>query len=594
MPNIKEQSINYLNKSFGDFRLSLMNFAKSYFPNTYNDFSEADPGTMFLEMSAYVGDVLGFYLDTQIQENLMLEAKERTNIIPLSYVLGYSPKMSYASVVDVDLYQIIGASTTIDVVANIVSVPSWSYAVDIPEFTKITTVPGIDYYIIEEAKFTQDGNPEVLFRDPTSYFLKKTVKAISATAKTAYISFGDVEKFAEANIVDNNILQISSVKDSSGNLWYEVPYLANDKIVVRTATSASTYISSSIKYLMNYQSVPQRFVSRFVDETTLKLQFGAGTTATADSSLLPTPDSLNLGNSLVPVTYFQGVYAQPKQLFARQYGLAPANTVLTASYLVGGGLSSNIDSNQIISIDTSNISFNVNDIYKTVIATNVSASAGGRGEDTLDEIRLNALAAYQAQNRAVTTEDYQLRALSMSPDFGKVSKAYCIKGNTNLSLDLYVLTYDSSGHLTQANSTLNSNLATYLESYRLATDAINIKNTYIVNIGCNFDITTNPGQSNAKVLADAISILQTYFDSNSWSINQPIILSDIYALLLQTRGVQSVAKVEIINLSGGNYSPIAYDIAAATQKQIVYPSVDMMIFELKYKDIDIKGRVTVP
>jgi len=86
--------------------------------------------------------------------------------------------------------------------------------------------------------------------------------------------------------------------------------------------------------------------------------------------------------------------------------------------------------------------------------------------------------------------------------------------------------------------------------------------------------------------------LKDYFNITKWSINQPINLSSIYTLLDQEKGVQTVQKVEIVNKAGDIYSQYAYNILGSTRNNIVYPSYDPMIFEVKFPDIDIKGRIT--
>jgi hypothetical protein len=596
---IKDQTINYLDKDFTDFKNSLLSFAQSYFPNTYTDFSDADPGMMFIEMSSYVGDVVGFYLDNQIQENILLQTREQNNIIQTSYAFGYRPKMSYSSVLDVDIYQVIAATSSISG-----SVPNYNFSIIVGEYTSLTSVNGVNFLTIEEARFDQASNPEVIFRDNNSFFLKQTVKAISATIKTASFDFTTPQKFDSVIISDTNILGILNAIDSNNQTWYEVPYLAESKIIIRN--NNPNYNNDGIPYLLQYQEVPNRYTTRFTDNLTLNLYFGAGVSNISDSNLFPNMNDLSLGNDLVPVTYFQGTYNKAKGLFSKQYGLAPSNIVLNVQYLVGGGISSNISSQQITSIDTSNIVFVPTDPYQSVLVNNPSGSSGGRSGDTVEEIRQNAMNAYQAQNRSVTKDDYVLRALSMPTDFGTMAKAIAIQDakisnnsgvgdsllNSNpLALSLYVLSYDSSGSLTQANDTLKQNLSTYLEGYRMATDAINIKDAFIVNIGVNFSITTNPGYNNSTVLTNCMIALQSYFSTDQWNINQTIVISDINFNLLKVKGVQSVPSIEIINLQGGNYSPYGYDIQAATQKNIIYPSIDPCIFEVKFPNIDISGRV---
>jgi hypothetical protein len=299
--------------------------------------------------------------------------------------------------------------------------------------------------------------------------------------------------------------------------------------------------------------------------------------------------------------------------FTQEYGLAPSSNIIVR-YLVGGGIKSNVPSNDLTTIDKSNIYFPsgvtgslADQILNSITSNNPDPASGGRDGDEIEELRNNALYSYQSQLRAVTSEDYMVRALSLPTEYGSVSKVYVTQDiskeriptptistterNNPLSLDLYILAYDSNYNLTTASTTLKENLAKYLNRYRMATDALNIKDAFYINIGINFDIVVKSGYNNNLILSKCISSLQDHFNIKKWNINQPIILSDIYSLLLKIDGVQSVVKVEITNKQGGNYSPYAYDIKGATRQGNIYPSLDPSIFEVRFPNTDIQGRV---
>ena len=242
-------------------------------------------------------------------------------------------------------------------------------------------------------------------------------------------------------------------------------------------------------------------------------------------------------------------------------------------------------------------------IINSVVSNNPTPAVGGRGGDEIEEIRNNALYAYSSQLRAVTKNDYIVRTLSLPSNYGSIAKAYITQdfnergiSDNPLSLDLYILAYNASKQLTTASTTLKQNLTTYLNEYRMVTDAINIRDAFYINIGVNFDITTSTGYNNKDVLQSCIAVLQDHFNINSWQINQPIIISDIYSKLLQVKGVQSVVKVEIVNKqdsTGVIYSQYGYDIMGATKNGNIYPSLDPSIFEVRYPNTDIQGRVVI-
>ena len=604
----QDNNISYLNKSFSDFKANLTNYAKTYFPTAYNDFSDANPGAMFIEMASYVGDVMSFYLDNQVQENYLLYAKEKENLYALSYTLGYRPKASYASSATIDIYQ----KMPIKVGTNPL-IPDTFYALIVPENTILSsTSTGNKFLTTQKLDFSDTGSATITLYDNDYFLIKNSISAISADIKTTTFSFSSPQKFSTVTINDSNILQILDITDSDGNKWYEVPYLAQSTIYEKF--SNPNYNTDQVPYLLKLKRTPRRFVSRILSDNSLQLEFGAGFSNKSDSNIIPTPDNIQLG--LVPgISNLLNNYNQTSIFYTQEYGLAPSNTTLTVRYLVGGGIISNVPANDLITIDSSTayIKSGINDATSTIVlnsvfSTNTNPSSGGRGGDEIEEIRNNALYAHSSQLRAVTKNDYIVRSLSLPSDYGSIAKVYITqdvysnpqptlsaKPNENpLSLDLYVLAYNPNKQLTTATTKLKENLVTYLNEYRMITDAINIKDAFYVNVGINFDITVTSGFSNQFVLRDCLTALKTFFNIEQWQIDQPIVISEIMSLLLQINGVQSVPNIEIINKedsTGVNYSAFGYDIKGATQNGVIYPSVDPSIFEIRYPSTDIQGRV---
>jgi hypothetical protein len=295
-------------------------------------------------------------------------------------------------------------------------------------------------------------------------------------------------------------------------------------------------------------------------------------------------------------------------MFTKTYGIAPSNTTLTVRYLTGGGVSSNVAANTLtllagtpIFLNTNLNSITANTIFNSLAVTNPIAANGGGDGDTIQDIRQNASANFATQLRNVTQDDYLVRTLSMPAKYGVISKAYIeptkaqslSAGQSNSILDLYVLSYNSNKKLKTASPALKQNVINYLSQYKMVNDAVNIKDGFIINIGVNFDIIVLPNYNSNQVLTGCITALQDYFLIDKWQINQPILLRDIYVLLDRIDGVQTVKTVNITNLVGENlgYSPYAYDITAATSNNVIYPSLDPSIFEVKYPNQDIQGRV---
>lgn len=604
----QDRDIKYVNRDFSDFRSQLIEYAKNYFPDAYNDFTPASPGMMFIEMAAYIGDVLSFYQDTQLQETYLQYAKNPANLYNLAYMMGYRPKVTTAADVDVEVSQLVDA---------VAGEPDWNQALRIGPNTKLksTATGQVNFFIDKGIDFTFSSsydNTTVTVESldtlgqPDQFRLTKTARAFSGEVKTATEVITTVEKFKTITIDDTNIIGVLSITDNSGagNTWYEVPFLGQDTIF--TDTTSSNADSNLVPYNLALQKVPRRFVTRFTSTGQLQIQFGAGITGQDDTIITPDPTNVGYGTTQ-GISRIDYAYDPSNFLSTKSYGLAPSNTTLTITYLIGGGVSANIPANTLTTIVGLGAVSGVDTSKQgTITFNNPIAADGGRDGDTVDELRQNSLRAFNEQGRAVTLQDYTVRALSMPPKYGSIGKVYIAQdqlSNPNsttdsiidsnpLSLSMYILAYDNNKNLKTATSSLKNNLRTYLSEYMLLTDAINIKDAYTVNIGVNFDIIVKPNYQGRDVLIGCTNKLTEYFDITKWNINQPINLSSIYTLLDNVKGVQTVQKIEIVNKAGGLYSEYAYDIQGATRNNIVYPSYDPMIFEVKYPTTDIKGRIT--
>ena len=615
MATIKD--IKYLNKDFTELRSSLVNYAKTYFPTTYNDFTPASPGMMFMEMAAYVGDVLSFYLDNQFQETYLQYARQTNNLYELAYMFGYKPNVTGVALVDVDFYQQVPSK-----LSGASYVPDFNYALYIEPNAQIasTTNSAISFLVEDPIDFSVSSSSDptevtiyqISSGNPNYFLLKKTRKAISSTINTKTYTFNEPVQFTTVELNDSNIIGVLDCIDSDSNEWYEVDYLAQDtvyKSIRNTNTNdpnLSQY-SGDTPYLLQLEQVQRRFVTRFLDSGSMAIQFGAGTSTDTDEYIIPNPDNVGLGlpfeKDRLTVAYSPNNFT-----FTRTYGIAPSNTTLTFRYLTGGGVSSNVPSNDLTTLNatTKFLNSNLNSttanlVFSSLAVTNPVAASGGGDGDTAEEIRQNSSANFASQQRNVTQDDYLVRTLAMPSKYGTISKAYIeptkaqtiSAGESNSVLDLYILSNDANGYLTTASPALKQNIITYLSQYRMVNDSINIKDGFIINIGVNFEIIILPNYNNNQVLSACILTLQDYFRINKWQINQPVILRNLYIALDKIEGVQTIKNIEIVNKVGSNlgYSPYAYDINGATMNGVIYPSLDPSIFEVKYLNTDIQGKV---
>ena len=607
------RNINYINKDFTEYRAQLINYAQSYFPTTYTDFSETSPGMMFIEQAAYVGDVLSFYLDNQIQENYVQYARQDNNLYQMAYMFGYKPKVTTLATTEIDFYQLVPSK-----LSGSEYIPDYDYALYVNANTQVSTRSGtpITFTIEDPIDFSvsSSDNPttvtiaQVTSGNPSQFLLKKTAKGFSGAIATTSEVIGSPQEFLTININANDIAGIVDIFDSDGNQYYEVDYLGQDLVfdgIKNTnINDPDNYTAGNdTPYILKTKQVQNRFTSRFIDRGTLQLQFGSGNPNDTTEEIIP--NSFNVGLGLpFQQNKLTSAYSPTNFIFTNTYGVAPSNTTLTIRYYTGGGVNANILANTLTNPNTSTIQFLngglnqslASTVFSSIATNNPIAASGGSDGDTIQEIRQNILANYGSQQRNVTADDYLVRTLSMPSKFGTISKALTQKPDAksaNTTLDVFVLSQDVNGNLATASTPLKENVKTYLNQYRMIGDTISIKDAFIINIGINFEIITLPNYNNNKVLENCILELQRYFNIDRWQINQPILLNPLFVLLDEVEGVQTVKKVEFSNLVGisKGYSQYAYDIIGATQNGTIFPSLDPSIFEVKYPNTDIKGQV---
>jgi len=663
----KGKDIKYLNKDFTQFRGNLIEFAKTYFPQTYSDFNESSPGMMFIEMASYIGDSLSYYVDDTLKESLMVHADDIENVIALSQYLGYKPKVTSPSVTTLSVYQLVpsigtGADNTFDE----------TYFLRIKEGMRAESTNGVQFVTQDVVDFSDESDREVtiyqtdsISGEATFYLVKKFVQAISADVKIEEETFGSYKEFQSIELGDTNIIDIYDVRDSDGNKFYEVPYLAQELVFVDYPNTENNdpdlfQFKETTPYILNTLKTSRRFVKQVNPDSTTTIQFGSGDPTVSEETIIPSFKNVGLGlpNS---ISKLEESFDPTNFLKTKTYGTSPSNTTITVKYLVGGGVESNVKKGSITQIngveyeeDTTKFSDTQLGLYNaaknSIAVDNEVPATGGKGGDTMEEIRQNALANFGSQNRAVTAKDYQVRALSMPTKFGSIAKAYATadgkldnnspasilaspnvlneftdlvesfvnkpeeeepnrkaikdelqkfllgktsnnnEKNNPFAINLYLLGYDSNKKLSNLNRAIKENLKTYLSEYKILNDGININDGFIINIGLEFEIITLKNYNKSEVLSDCISELKEYFDIDNFTFNNTVNISELELIIANVDGVSSVPKLKIINKCGGQYANNSYNIEAAIKDKILYPSLDPSVFEIKFPDSDIKGR----
>jgi len=658
MPEIIQKSfqplnkdVRYLNRDFNSFKQGLIDFAKNYYPRSYQDFSDASPGTMFIEQASYVGDVLSYYIDYQFKESLLPFAEERKNVLTLAKYLGYKPYATKSAVTEIELFQLVPSKIDSDGSY----IPDDKYALSLRQYMQLENISGQSYLISDPVDFSVDTKfspreVSVYSRDslgvPQFFLIRKTAKAFAGRLVTKTVSVGNAVPFYKVEFDETDVLEIIDVRDSDNNKWYEVDYLAQDVIFTEVdnieTNDGSFYIyKTEVPKIMKSLKTSKKFTRNITANNITYLEFGANTDNSSDEIVYPNSNVIGIG--LSNIENIDISLDSSNFLKTNTYGVSPSNTVLTITYIVGGGLLSNCNVNEIIRIqsyellnDSTSLNPVEQNLFNTMVQSlrvnNYIAATGGKNSEGIEEIRQNAISTFVSQNRTVTKDDYVLRSLSMPSRFGSIAKAY-VKSDVDLtfnlqknvsgfvdysnnatgitndvenyfrkinydisnpfSINLYVLSYDSEKHLTQINDVLTHNLKQYLSKYRLLTDGINVIDGYIINIGVKYNIVIYNNYNKRDVLNYCNQKVKEFFDIDKWGFSQPINLSQLELEIARVDGVQSLAELSVYNLTSedGNYSPHQYDINAATKNKIIYPSLDPCVFEVKYPDVDIIGNV---
>ena len=670
----KGKDIKYLNKDFVDFRNNLIEFSKTYFPTTYNDFNESSPGMMFIEMASYVGDVLGYYIDDTLRESLITTAEDRENIFELSKMMGYRAKATTPATTKLSVFQLVPSRRLTNPISSgdLAFEPDTDYYLRVKEGMEVDA-DGVQFRTTELLDFADADDREITVyerdastNNPKFYLVKKYVDVISAEEKKIEITFSATQsENAKIDIPDNNVIDVFDVRDANNNKYYKVPYLGQEMVYVEYSNSEGQdkdlfQFRNTVPSILKLIKTPRRYKVVTNPNGTTTIEFGSGDAGKNDELLIPTFKNVGLGltNSIDKL----GSSFDPSNfLLTKSYGQSPKNTTMTVKYLVGGGVESNVAQNKIqritkVSFDEDLSAFDdgARNLYSTVknslAVDNEQPATGGRGAETLEEIRQNAIANFGSQNRAVTSKDYQVRALSMPPKFGNITKAFCaadgqlddnspgsilasptalnefsklvqdlqadgkntdkqikeqvskflsnkksnIKEKNNpFAVNLYVLGYDSNKKLSGLNRAVKENAKTYLNEFRMLTDGVNLLDGFVINVGLDFEIRVYRDYNKREVMTNCISALKDYFEIDKWTFNMPINIGEVEMLIGNIEGVQSVVKTEFKNLCGesSGYSPNAYDVKGATKNKQIYPSLDPSIFEVKYPDRDIRGRV---
>ena len=631
---IKPTNINYTSKDFSTIKADLIEYTKSYFPDTYKDFNETSPGMMLIELSSYVGDVLSYYVDYNYKENILSTATEKRNVRRLAEFLGYKTPNKTPSIVKLKV--------TAEIDANSDGTPDYSdVPAQIPNGLQIQS--SIDSELLfettGEVDFSISGSPDTpMISSPnldangeaSSYTLTRYVQAVSAETKTKSFTITSPTKFLELDLGEDNVIEILNCTDSSDEKWYEVDYLSQERILKETYYNDDSDRTTgynqgditdtsliSIPYTLDYINTNKKFVTKFdVDTNSTKLMFGNGlykynVTGSSNSSIFTTIEQNGLtlnGES------FSSINANVNDLLGTNnlnMGETPTNTILTVQYRVGGGPDSNAQVGELTTIA---------DGTTGITVTNDEPATGGTDGQTVDEIRNNAKAFFASQNRCVTRQDYQARILNLPAKFGNIAKCYVERIDDSGGLFVSTLSYNQNKQLVQTPELVLRNIMTYLNQYRMINDQLDFGFTlndtlfsgYNINFGVKFEVNSDRRVNPSDVKIEVINTIKNFFKVERMQFRQSINMNDLQYNILGLEGVIGIKELKLfqngndfgISRNMANYQAdgdvisngesgygFQYEFDNSLENGIIRPSLTPSVFELRDPDRDIYGKV---
>ena len=639
----KPSNVKYTSKDFVSIKSDLIEYTKAYFPDTYKDFNETSPGMMLIELTSYVGDVLSYYIDYNYKENILATATEKRNVVRLSEFLGYKVTPNTPSLVRLRVTTDIG----VDADGN----PDYSAAPQNPINSGLQIESNIDsnlkFETLGEVDFTVSGSPDVPPVGPptsfnangeaTGYTLTRFVQAVSGETKTKSFTITSPTKFLELDLGEDNVVEVLNCVDSSGQRWYEVDYLAQDRILKEThytqdgrgnaynqdIVGGGVSTDVSIPFTLDYINTNKKFTTKVdPDDNTTKLQFGNGLnrlniSGSSGASLFSMIEQQGINLTGVPSTVINASLNNLTTNNSLNLGETPSNTIMTITYRVGGGADSNAQAGELTKINNSD---------ESITVTNDEPALGGTDGQTVDEIRENAKSFFASQLRCVTREDYQARILNLPAKFGNIAKCYVHRNDDIGTLKIYTLSYNQQRQLVQTPLLALNNLRLYIEQFRMINDSLDfgfqlqddIFSGYIINFGVQFEVNYDRRFNSTDVKLETINVIKEFFKVGKMQFRQHINLGDLKYNILGLDGVIGIKTLKLIQDTSeidnfptslnskkfhfykGDGTPsvngtagygFQYSFENATVNDIVKPSVTPSVFELRDPDNDIYGRV---
>lgn len=591
----KQLPINYTHREFESIRGDLLDIAERFYPDTFQDFSEASFGAMVLDSVAYVADQLNFYLDYNVNEAFLNTSFQFDNIVRHGRALGYKFEGRPSSYGSVALFLLVPASS--DGLG-----PDSAYIPILKRGATFTSQAGLNYILTTNVDFSDPRNMVVAARvdpnsgAPTHYAIKAYGNIVSGNFGQETVTVGGYERFYRTQLSADNVAEIISVFDAEGNEYFEVEYLAQD-MIYKEITNPN-FNQDNVPSLMKPYLVSRKFVTEFA-RGSVSLQFGSG--KMNDSDVVANPQ--NYAVEVFGKKYVSDTTFDPSRISENEsFGIVPSNTTLTITYRTTNPTNSNASANSVSmttfkKFDFKNrqdlVSATVQQVEASLEVNNEEPIVGEVSYPSAGEIKARIYDTFPTQNRAVTQKDYENIAYRMPAKFGAVKRCSVQKDpdSQKRNLNFYVLSEDTSGKLIKANSSLKNNLKIWLNNFRMINDTIDILDPYVLNFGINFIIRAEDNADKYKALNNCIEILKQHY-KKTFFIGEPLYISDIYKVLKDAEGVLDVVRASVFARSGGQYNNGRIDIEKNLSQDGSYLIIPKnAVLEMKFPEVDIIGKV---
>jgi len=602
------QGINYGYRNFADIRSGLVDMARQYYPDIFNDFNDASVGMMLLELNAAVGDMLSFNTDRMFQETQIDYAKQAKSVLSMARTFGLKVPGKRPSVTIVDF------SVTLTVLGDSFDI---SYAPIINAGSQVSGAGKLfeNIYDIDFSNpFNSNGIPNrIIIPNFNSngtlinYTLTKRELVVNGFSRVfkRVITPSDVKPFFEIILPENNVLSIDSIVTLEGTdfntiptssqflnqslRWYEVDALAENKVFVEDFSRISD--NAGVKP-GKWITVDKKFITEYTDLGFMKIIFGAGSKDT--SSLCDFDSNIPLVNQI-------GDFINNNSL-----GQTPtANTTMFVRYRVGGGSDTNVGPNVLRNVGLLNFTINGNNssinqaVKNSLRVNNPFPALGGRDEPSVDEIRYLVKYNFASQNRAVTIKDYKSLISKMPGQFGVPFRLGVAEEQNKIKI--YTIGLDQDNKLSNnSTSALRENISTFLSDYRMINDYVQVSDGKIINLAFEIDLFIDKKQPQAQIISEVINNVNEYMSINKYDMGDNIYLSPLIETINNVGGVLNVIDVRVYNKVGeGKYSlnEISQPYLDTESRQIDISDdytifgEPMSMYEIKFPTKDIMVRV---